>query len=208
MVIVVAYGADMVFDQLQGPALQWLDSVGEASVVRGLLTMQAEPRSDWFVDPVTGHRTANAAVLCAELEGDGQVSALVAVDFAATFDAGVLFVHQGADDYAKLCFEVSPAGDRTVVSVVTREVSDDANGPAIEGDQVYLRVSKFGEAIAFHWSANGHYWNLQRYFQLRNPAAQTVIGFCAQSPTGEGCTAQFSEIGWTATSLIDTRDGS
>lgn len=198
----------MVFDQLSGPPLQWLDGVGEASVVRGLLTMQSEPRSDWFTDPATGDQASNGTVLCAAAAGDCQVSALVSVNFGATFDAGVLFVHQGPDDYAKLCFELSPAGARTVVSVVTSGSSDDANGPEVVDEQVYLRVSKFGDAIAFHWSTDGHYWNVQRYFRLRKPAAETVIGFCAQSPTGEGCEVRFSEIRWSNTSLVDTRDGS
>ncbi|MEM9514726.1 MAG: DUF1349 domain-containing protein [Actinomycetota bacterium] len=189
-------------------SLRWLGDEGLATVSGDQLTMRAGPGSDWFNDPDSGTRLSSAPVFCATVTEDCQLSAEVGVAFASAFDAGVLLVHQTGDDYAKLCFERAPGGEHMVVSVVTRGVSDDANGPVIDGDSVRLRVSRFREVIAFHWSTHATTWNLLRYFQLRDPLAPTVIGFLAQSPTGQGCTATFSEVSYTSATPADIRDGS
>ena len=194
-----------------GQALHWLggDShIGDATLDGDTLTLQAGAGTDWFIDPATLEQTATAPVLVSSVDGDCQVTALVTVGFEAMFDAGVLFVHQTNERYAKLCFELSPEREQTVVSVVTQAVSDDANGPVIQGGQVWLRVSTVGSAIAFHWSADGTWWNLLRYFRFAAPTAPLLLGFCSQSPTGEGCTSRFSQISWAATRLLDVRDGS
>lgn len=188
-------------------ALGWLDAEGMVTRNGDRLSMHAGPVTDWFNDPDLGTRVASAPALCTSVSEDCQVTALVDVGFEATFDAGVLFVHQGPDDYAKLCFERAPDGANTVVSVVTREVSDDANGPVIAGSSVLLRVSKYRQVIAFHWSVDGSSWTLLRYFRLRDAAAPAAIGFLAQSPTGDGCTATFSEISYRPGAPADIRDG-
>ena len=95
-----------------------------------------------------------------------------------------------------------------VVTVVTREVSDDSNEPVVDGDTVHLRVSRIGEVFAFHFSADGTAWRLSRLFRLRHPAAPTTVGFLAQSPTGDGCRVVFDRIVLSASSLADPRDGS
>ena len=112
------------------------------------------------------------------------------------------------DDWCKVCFELSPEKKPTVVSVVTRGVSDDANGQVVEGTSVFLRVSKYGSVIAFHYSADGgEYWTLHRIFCLRDPEKPMTVGFLAQAPTGDGCTAAFSHIKFGQHTLADPRNG-
>ncbi len=192
--------------QIQGaPPLRWLGAGGQATFA-GDLTMTAGPETDWFNDP-TGARLASAPALVFPAEGDCQLSARVSVDFQSTFDAGVLFVHQSEDDYAKLCLEYSPDFDPMVVSVVTRGTSDDANGPALGASSAHLRISRVGDMLAFHYSTDGDWWKLNRLFQLRDPGQPTSFGFFAQSPNGTGCTATFADISFTDTTLDDPRDG-
>jgi regulation of enolase protein 1 (concanavalin A-like superfamily) len=138
--------------------------------------------------------------------GDYQLSARVTVDFEATFDAGVLalFAHEGA--WAKLCFERSPRGEAMVVSVVTRGVSDDADAFAVEGRAVWLRVSRLGQAHAFHASLDGSRWRFVRHFALE-PADGLAVGFLAQSPTGSGCGVQFDHMVYRSERLSDLRSG-
>lgn len=190
------------------PSVAWVDSVGKASATPNGLTMSAPGTTDWFSDPGAATQQRSAPALTFPVAGSGQLRACVSVGFGATFDAGVLFVHQGPDDYAKLCFEQSPTGEATVVSVVTRGVSDDANGPVVEGDEVWLRVCFSGDAIAFHHSLDGRRWDLTRLFAMRSPTAATTVGFLVQSPTGHGCTATFSDVGWSDVVPGDLRDGS
>ena len=67
-----------------------------------------------------------------------------------------------------------------VVSVVTNDVSDDANGPIINNNDVYLRISGLRNAYTFHYSYDGKKWHFVRYFILKanNPVK---IGFTSQS---------------------------
>lgn len=93
-----------------------------------------------------------------------------------------------------------------VVSVVTREVSDDCNSFAVDGHQVWLRIARRGPAFAFHASFDGCAWELIRHFAFAKPAHPSV-GFLAQSPTGDGCTATFEEISFLPERLQDIRSG-
>jgi regulation of enolase protein 1 (concanavalin A-like superfamily) len=170
-----------------------------------LLTITAPAKSDWFIDPQGAVSVTNAPVLLFPTSGPCRLSARVSVKHVATYDAGVLMVYEKPDAWAKFCLELSPQGLPTIVSVVTRGVSDDCNAFAVNGP-VYLRVSRLGQAYAFHVSQDGSRWDLIRYFKLEdNQNAQ--IGFLAQSPTGAGCTASFGEIRFEPRPLGDIRSG-
>ncbi|MEM7326542.1 MAG: DUF1349 domain-containing protein [Actinomycetota bacterium] len=188
--------------------LEWLTDPGGASVEDGGLTMTAPPTSDWFNDPTGPARRDSAPALVFQPVGDFQLSARVRADFRSAFDAAVLFVFIDAERFAKLCFEFSPDREPMVVSVVTRGVSDDANGPVVTGTSVSLRVSRVGDAFAFHHSTDGRRWNLSRLFTLGPGGEDASVGFLAQSPTGSGCRATFDEVGFEPGTLLDFRDGS
>ena len=190
------------------PAVNWLGESGEAEFDGTTLRVTAGAKTDWFNDPAGGAPHANAPCLAVRADRDIQISARVGVDFRSSFDAGVLFLHQGPQDYAKLCFERAPSGEPMVVSVVTRGASDDANGPVIDADFVHLRVSRIGPVFAFHHSVDGRNWAFVRMFTLRDPDRPTRVGFLAQSPTGSSCTASFDRLSYAETALADPRDGS
>ena len=128
------------------------------------------------------------------------------VDFAATYDAGVLVLYERDDLWAKLCFERSPQGEPMVVSVVTRRVSDDCNSFVVDGASVWLRIARIGTAFAFHASTDGGRWQLVRHFALDGDAEGSV-GFLAQSPTGDECAVAFERISYRAETLGDLRSG-
>ena len=46
--------------------------------------------------------------------------------------------------WAKLSFELSPDKQPTMVTVVTRGLSDDCNSISISGNTVYLQIAKSG----------------------------------------------------------------
>jgi uncharacterized protein len=167
----------------------------------------AGPQTDLFIDPETGQRYLNAPRLLAAVRGPFQFSARVRVEFAATYDAGVLLVWIDDETWGKLCFERSPQGSPMVVSVVTRGVSDDANGFTVDGDTVWLRISYNGSTHAFHASTDGTWWHLIRHFRLSHEPADMHVGFEAQSPTGVGCSADFDQVRFTPAALAELRDG-
>jgi regulation of enolase protein 1 (concanavalin A-like superfamily) len=172
-----------------------------------VLTGAAGPRTDLFVDPASGETSLNVPRLLAPApEGDFQLSARVSVAFAATYDAGALLLWAGEHTWIKLAFEYSPQGQGMVVSVVTRGLSDDANGYTVEAPAVWLRVSRVRGAYACHASRDGEHWDFVRHLALGGPAG--AIGFEVQSPLGEGCRATFTDIALRTETLADLRDGS
>ena len=187
--------------------LHW-HSVPEAWTITedAALTIVAGARTDLFIDPQTAAEALNAPLLLAHVTGDFMLSARVRVDFAATFDAGALVLYTHDRAWAKLCLEYSPQAAATIVSVVTRGVSDDCNSWPVAGRHAWLRVARLGPACAFHASADGTEWELVRHFALpteENPA----VGFLAQSPTGSGCSATFDDIHYRPQRLSDLRTG-
>jgi regulation of enolase protein 1 (concanavalin A-like superfamily) len=172
-----------------------------------VLRIDAPGHTDLFVDPAGDGTFLNAPrLLGIPPEGDFQLSARVTVDFASTYDAGVLVLWADERRWAKLCFEQSPTGERMIVSVVTRGNSDDANAFVVPASAVWLRITRLGRAFAFHASTDGRKWSFVRYFDL---GAETVrVGFEAQSPTGPGCTVGFDDIRYRPGRPVDLRDGS
>jgi uncharacterized protein len=186
----------------------WEPVVGSASRESGVL-IEAGPQSDLFASPDDHEPSLNAPRLIGVPDFRFQLSALVEVEFGATFDAGVLLVWANERSWAKLCLEYSPAGQPMVVSVVTRGRSDDANSRDVEGSGTWLRISNStAGSYAFHAATDGVHWSLIRHFHL-DPAPNDVvrIGFLAQSPTGEGCRASFSQLRYLPEALDDLRGG-
>jgi uncharacterized protein len=189
--------------------LTWaMAPTGVTLAADGSVTVESGQRTDVFVDPQTGAVTATAPrALAPAPDGDFQLTARVKVGFRSTFDAGVLLVWFDEHHSAKLCFELSPEGVPTIVSVVTRGVSDDANGWPIAGDEVWLRISRIGATWALHAGMDGRTWALARYFQL-DTGLPAQVGILAQSPLGEGCTVHFDQLAVVEHRLAGLRNGS
>jgi uncharacterized protein len=171
----------------------------------GQLTIIAPAKTDWFIDPQGAVNISNAPALLFSVSTPCMLSAQVMVDHLATYDAGVLIVYESPLAWAKLCFELSPQGVPTIVSVVTKGVSDDCNAFPVKGP-VNMRIAKLEKAYAFHVSENSIEWSLIRYFKLED-STNAQMGFLAQSPTGNGCTASFRDIRFEARLLADIRSG-
>jgi len=188
--------------------LEWKNHPLDWQVEHGNnLTIVAGENTDWFIDPAGNYARDNTpGALFTPPDTNFLLSARVTVDFASAFDAGVLQVRERDDLWAKLCFEYSPQQQPMIVSVVTRGVSDDCNSVTIEGQEVYLRIARSTLTIAFHYSRDGRYWHLVRYFTL-GELDNLRVGFSSQSPTGQKCRAVFSEISYRPGTLKDNRNG-
>ncbi len=173
----------------------------------GSLVVRSGPKNDYFSDPASGAQVASAP--CALLETSEPsfiLGAHVSLKGQTTFDAGVIFIRTSKDSWAKFCLELSPAGAPTIVSVVTRGVSDDCNSVALASAKAHLRVAKTPRTFAFHFSEDGSHWHLVRYFSLGEPSS-VQIGWVAQSPMGSGSEVTFSQFFHRAGELANLRDG-
>lgn len=166
---------------------------------------RAEAGTDLFTSPFGGERVDSASMLLFPVEGDFLLSAEVTVEFASTFDAGVLVMWQDVEHWAKLCYEYSPQGNAMVVSVVNRETSDDCNSVVVGSGRVRLRIGRRGAGCVFHYSDDGAYWHLVRAFRLAEKPLKA--GFLVQSPKGAGCRARFGDVRYQPVALRDIRSG-
>lgn len=198
------------------PGLHGFEAVGvpehgRIEIKDDAATIHANGQTDWFFRPDgSGRRSSHVPKLIRR--GTAPIvslSARVQVDFASRFDAGALFVAVDEDNWAKIAYEYSAAREPTVVTVVTRSTSDDADGVTRSGEPINLRVYTDGHVIALHCSDDGKRWRFVRLFTLpgvdRRPI---VIGFGAQSPTGAGVSATFSGIKVSYDKIDDLRNGS
>jgi regulation of enolase protein 1 (concanavalin A-like superfamily) len=186
--------------------LSWQPEPVEFRTGPDWLWARAGDKTDLFVDPGTRFEHLNAPRLVGPVVGNFTLAARVNVDLRSTFDAGVLLLWAHEHAWAKLCFELSPEGAPTIVSVVTRGPSDDCNSFATERDGVWLRIALLGTACAFHVSTDRRRWELIRYFPV-DADADLLVGFLVQSPRGPGCAARFEEISFAPTALADIRSG-
>jgi len=177
----------------------------------GVLILSAAAGTDMFVDPAGAEQSMvpdAGRFVGLPPAGDFTLAAQVRVEFGSMYDAGVLLLHARERHWAKLCFEYSPQLRPTAVTVVTRGVSDDCNSFEVDGDTLWLRITRSGAAWAFHASTDGSWWRLLRYFALGGDAAELVrVGFLAQSPAGAGCTATFDRISFQPGAPENLRDG-
>jgi regulation of enolase protein 1 (concanavalin A-like superfamily) len=177
-------------------------------VADGTLTLTGGPKSDLFIDPAGDEGARPDAGRWTGLPGESDftLAARVTVGFTATFDAGVLLVHLSERRWAKLCYEFSPQHKPTAVTVVTHGTSDDSNSFETPGGPLWLRIARSGRAWAFHASHDGAYWKLLRYFTL-GEASGARVGFLAQSPSGDGCTAVLDSVSYQTGAPANLRDG-
>ena len=145
---------------------------------------------DYFQDPAGVMQKDDAPYLCLEVSGDFVAQAHVRPTFTTTWDAGALMVRHDAHTWAKLCFESTDIGTTAAVSVVTRGVSDDANGADLTVEDVWLQVVRSGDVLGMHYSLDGQNWRMVRLFSL--PMPPTVrVGLVAQCPAGPGAVIDF-----------------
>jgi len=187
--------------------LTWSPLPVKWSYENNLLTILAGAKTDIFVDPQGEYNFVNAPRALFQPDDTFLLSGQVKVDFRTDYDAGVLLLYATDSAWAKFCFEFSPQKKPYVVSVVNNGISDDCNHVPVSGNVVFLRIAGLGNHVfAFHYSLDGKYWNLVRYFTLKT-SKPIKTGFSSQSPTGTSCTAGFSRISYKPGKLNDIRNG-
>lgn len=160
---------------------------------KNVLTISSNPKTDWFVDPFDGTVAKSAPILLFTPDPDYVLSAQVTVKFATKWEAGALMLWGDDHHWAKLSLELSPDAKPTLVTVVTRGLSDDCNSVQLSANSVYLRIAKRGATYVFYFSTNGQSWQILRTFSL-DTELPVRVGFESQSPAGSGAVAKFSAI--------------
>ena len=182
------------------PPVKW------ESLAGGGLRVQVPPKVDYFQDPTGGLQKDDAPYLWRPVSGDFVAQAHVRPAFNTTWDAGALLARHDAQHWAKLCFESTDLGTTAAVSVVTRGLSDDANGVDLQVTDLWLQLFRAGDLFGMHYALDGSSWRMVRLFTLALPQA-IRIGLVAQCPAGPGTTVDFLHFSCTAGAPKNLRGG-
>ena len=198
-----------LFDGCEGQALghglAWLNEPSTWQFDRDGLTVVPEGNTDFF-RPYGREAKDTACLLYKEVTGDFTVVTKTKACLVGFGDAAAVTVRVGETLWAKLCLELSPIGDVSVVSVVTDPWSDDANGELLDRPECYLRVTRKGDVIGMHHSLDGITWRFARTFGIALPDT-VMVGVHAQAPFGDGCRATFDFLELTPEAVRDFRSG-
>ncbi len=157
------------------------------------IEIYAPESSDFFCnngsvneEGITPESLCNAPFYYTEITGDFVMRVRVSHDFKDTYDSSSVMVMVDMKTWAKACFEKTDFDTHAAVSVVSRDGEcDDANGCNINGNTVWLQITRVGNSFAFHFSEDGVNFFMMRFFNL--PAAESVkVGLLAQAPQGKG----------------------
>ncbi len=162
------------------------------------LSFAAAKGTNLFNNPNGLSAVQSAPMVLFEPDGDFVLTAKVTADLKAVYDVAALVVYQDPDLWAKLCYENSPTKEATVVSVVTRELSDDCNSMAVADSFAYLAIARKGREFSFHYSPDGRSWRLIRHFNLAL-TGKPRVGFAVHGSMGQGTRGVFSEITFSRT---------
>lgn len=178
----------------------------------GGLRVEAPAGADAFRDPAGTHVVDSAPFLWLPVEGDFVARALVRPTFQHTYDSGCLMVREDAHRWAKICYERTDFGTEAVVSVVTDDTSDDANGVDLVVPEVWLQIARVGGCLGLHYAlpdgeaAPAGGWRMVRYVGLDLPRVARV-GLVAQSPSGPGTAILFRHFSVEQRTVANLRAG-
>lgn len=186
---------------------EWFNEPKSFEIENGKLKIVAGKDTDFFNNPEDNKKTSTAPLFFQEIEGDFVTKALVRPDFSSMWNAVALMVYIDNDNWLKFAFENSDATGRSIVSVVTKNVSDDANGVILNNqDQIWLKLVRKNNIYSMLWSKNGEDFKMARLSSMQK--SDTVkIGIEVQSPVGESATHEIDYFEIERTTVKDLRKG-
>jgi len=195
----------MIIKGIPSPT-EWKNTPVRSEAHGDTLTIAAGKSTDWYISPVDQKPAATAPILLFTPAHDFVLVAKVSVDFKTQWDAGALYIYIDDNTWAKFALEMAVYKKPTIVTVVTHGVSDDCNSWSVDGNWVWLKVARLGDAFGFYASRDGRTWEMIRAFTFG--AGRSVrAGFSAQSPIGPGAEATFTNITYSERKVTDIFTG-
>jgi regulation of enolase protein 1 (concanavalin A-like superfamily) len=182
--------------------LFWENTPKNFKVMQKGFMIEAGEKTDMFRDPNATYNTDNAPKLLFEPDSNFVLITSIRHSFENKWDGGAIVLKSDSAHWIKFCFEKDYTGAHRVVSVVTKDISDDCNSIAINSDQIFYKVAKAGNVVTLYYSENRQTWFLIRHLQFEFDQ-RLKIGFLAQSPTGKSCSVIFENIHYKAKKIKD-----
>lgn len=192
-------------DSING--FKWLNAPKHYVIENDYLLVTAPKNSDFFINPVDLSSSASAPFLYREISGDFVAISKVSPDLSSKWNAAAFMVMINSENWIKFAFENSDATGPSIVSVVTKGTSDDANGAILNNTRaVWLKITRKGNNYAMHWSVDGLKYHMARLSAM--PKADTVkLGLEAQCPVGVEALHRFDYLSIKSQTVEDLRTG-
>jgi uncharacterized protein len=175
------------------PEATWLNEPATWQADGDMVSMTAEPETDFWRKTYFGYVTDNGHLYGQEVTGDFTATVKVTADYAAQYDQAGLMVREDETTWMKCGLEYVD-GALTVSSVFTRDFSDWAGAPAEGlGDTVWLRLVRKGGSLTYAYSADGESWREVRQGYLTDTPT-VLVGLMAAAPEGPGFEVQFEGL--------------
>lgn len=178
----------------------------------GIITLRANPNTDFFIDPNEKISQDDAGILLTEVDNTkpftlkGKVTSGFLTE-GGLYNAATFFVYANDTLWQKLCFEHGDHGEHRIVSVRTIGTSDDNNHDVVDSAKsVYFKISSDTQSIASYFSLDGKEWQMVRIYKNQYPS-KLYLGICSQAPQAEECTSTFEELSLTTDNVDDFRMG-
>lgn len=173
------------------------------------LEMVSGAETDFFIEPgQPPYNMANAPLLLMPVDNSKPFTFSIRVKptHLVKYDAGMAFLYVNDSEWLKFAFEVDERMIGRIVTVKTKEFSDDNNHDAIPAKSVYLKISSDTKVVGFYYSLDAKTWQLVRVF--KNEYGENLkIGIGTQSPAGKGNKSVFSEFQFAESNVKDFRLG-
>lgn len=173
------------------------------------IEMTSGKETDFFIEPGSPpYEFANAPLLLKTVDNTKPFT----FSFKTTpihnvkYDAGMGFIYIDKKNWLKFAFEADERMNKRIVTVKTKDFSDDNNHDVVKSKSVFMKMSSDTKVIGFYYSIDNKEWQLVRVFKNEYPSVIRV-GIGTQSPAGKGNSSVFENIDFSEQSVKDFRMG-
>jgi regulation of enolase protein 1 (concanavalin A-like superfamily) len=175
----------------------------------GKIELTAGAETDFFTEPgQPPYDKANAPLLLRTVDNTKPFTFSFKTSPVHTvkYDAGMAFIYVDDHHWLKFAFEADERMKTRMVTVKTKDFSDDNNHDVVLSKSAYLKISSDTKVVGFYYSEEGTEWQLVRVFKNEYPT-RLKIGIGTQSPMGKGNKSTFENFQFSETSVKDFRMG-
>lgn len=174
-----------------------------------MVGMYSGKETDFFIEPGTPpYELANAPLLLMPVDNTKPFtfSFKVTPVHNVKYDAGMGFIFIDKKNWLKFAFESDERMNKRIVTVKTKDFSDDNNHDVVRSKSVFMKISSDTKVIGFYYSIDSKVWQLVRVFKNEYPSV-IKVGIGTQSPVGNGNSSLFEKIDFSEQSVKDFRMG-
>lgn len=185
------------------------DAEKQFSKIGNKIEITSGAETDFFIEPgAPPYEKANAPLLLKTVDNTKPFTFSFKTTPVQTvkYDAGMAFIYVDDKHWLKFAFEADERMNKRLVTVKTKDFSDDNNHDAIKSSSVFMKISSDTKVVGFYYSIDGKTWQLVRVFKNEYPPT-IKIGIGSQSPVGKGNKSVFEQFQFTETGVKDFRMG-